>query len=96
MWASNDLYIYLIRDRMIDMSNEDTRKRVAAEVRAAAARADLRQSDVARAAHISPASLNRKWRGRNAYTVDELVSISRALGTDPADLLPRTLTSAVA
>ena len=71
------------------MSNQDIRSAVAAEVRAAAGRAGLRQIDVSRSARISRPSMSRKWRGETSYTVDELVAIAGVFDIDPGTLMPR-------
>lgn len=49
-----------------------TQAAVAAEVRAAAGRANCNQSDLARVLGISPASMAPRWHGRQAYDVNEL------------------------
>ena len=68
---------------------KDTREAVAAEVRAAAGRAGLKQSELARLASMKATSMNRKWNSETAFTVDELMRIADALGISPGTLIPK-------
>lgn len=69
------------------MSKTDNREAIAAEVRAAAGRAGMRQVDLVRSTSISRQSLSRKWNGDAPFTVDELIEIARALDIPPSHLL---------
>ena len=68
-----------------------TNQAVAAEVRAAIARAGLRQADLADAIGISRGSLSSRLSGERAFRIDELVAIARVLGVQPSVLLPQGL-----
>lgn len=70
------------------MSKIDNRKAVAAEVRAAAGHAGMKQVDLARSVPMARQTLSQKWRGKVAFTVDELIAIAKALGIPPSQLLP--------
>jgi transcriptional regulator with XRE-family HTH domain len=70
------------------MSKTENRKAVAAEVRAAAGRAGMKQSDLVRLTSISRQSLSRKWNEETPFMVDELIEIARALNIPASHLLP--------
>lgn len=67
---------------------QDTNTAVAAEVRAAIARAGLTQSEVARRADIAANTLSAKIRGIRGFSVDELIRIAHALDIEPSSLIP--------
>lgn len=69
--------------------NQTTRSQVAAEVRAAAARANLSQADLARHTGLSGQSVRRKLRGERSLSAEELILIADAIGCPVSDLLPR-------
>lgn len=93
---STPLRVSLNRDSVIAMtSTQQSRQAVAAEVRAALARAGRRQADLAREVGISRAALSRKMRGEGAFYVEEIVAIADALGID-AGRLVATATAATA
>lgn len=60
-----------------------TRPSVAAEVRAAMARADLTQTELAAKLSISRAALSDRMIGKRPFTIDDLHEIGAALGVDP-------------
>lgn len=70
------------------MSKTDNRKAIAAEVRAAAGRAGMKQADLVRLTSISRQSLSRKWNEETPFMVDELIEIARALNIPASRLLP--------
>lgn len=70
------------------MNPTDTRSAVAAEMRAALARAGRTASWLAERTQISKQALSRKLRGDTSFTVEELVSASVALDVDPSTLVP--------
>ena len=73
---------------MIPM-NTTTRDQIAAEVRAATARAGITHADLAGRTGMSTQSIRRKLRGERGFNVEELVAIANAVGCRPSDLLPR-------
>lgn len=58
------------------------RDALAAEVRAAIARAGRKQGEVASAAGLSPKTISRKLRGGGALSAEELIALADALGSD--------------
>lgn len=60
-----------------------TRDAVAAEVRAALARANVTQSALAAQIRLSPAGLSERLSGARAFTTDDLAEIAAVLGIDP-------------
>ena len=68
--------------------NTTTRSQVAAEVRAAVARAGLNNASVAAKTGMSHQSVVRKLRGDRAISVEELLDIAAAVGCSASDLLP--------
>lgn len=58
---------------------------IAAEVRAALARARVTQRAVARALKCSDATASRKTNGRSPFTAEELVTVARLAGVDAAE-----------
>lgn len=60
-----------------------TRPIVAAEVRAAMARANVTQAALAEMLNTSPATLSDRLAERRPFTTDELLRIGEALGVDP-------------
>lgn len=64
---------------------------LAAVLRAATAKADLRQGEVAKAIGKSPAYLNERWRGKASLTVDDLTAWANLVGVDPGLLIAQAL-----
>lgn len=60
-----------------------SRELVAAEVRAAMARAQVTQSALLDQVSISRQTLSDRIAGRRPFTTDDLVEIGEALGVDP-------------
>jgi len=56
-------------------------------VRVAMARTGARQKDVAAALDLSSAAVTRRFLGVVSFTADELHTIARSLGCQPADLI---------
>ena len=73
---------------MDHMNTSTTRNQVAAEVRAAVARAGLNNASIAAKTGMSHQSVLRKLRGDRAITVEELIDIAEAVGCSVSDLLP--------
>lgn len=67
---------------------ENVSSRVAAEVRAAAARANIRIADLAESIGMSRRTLERKVAGERPFTVDEVVAIALTVGCAPSALMP--------
>lgn len=65
------------------------RHAVAAEVRACIARAGKKRAEIEVALGISQSALARKLRGENAFTVDELLALGRALKVEPREFFPQ-------
>lgn len=61
---------------------------VAAEVRAAMARANVTQSALAEQLTISKNTFSDRLAGRRPFTTDDLLEISEALGVDPFSFFP--------
>lgn len=68
---------------------KDSREAIAAEVRAAAGRAGMKQSVLARKSSIKRSTMNRKWNGETPFTVDELMRVADALNIAPGTLIPK-------
>lgn len=69
-------------------SAQPSRATIAAEVRAAMARADVTQGDLAeQCPSLSRTSLSERLSGRYAFNTDQLEEIERALGLEPMTLL---------
>lgn len=60
---------------------------VAAEVRAAMARAGKRQADIAGVIGMHQGSLSKRLSGDMPFRVDELVQIARAVDVAPSELI---------
>ena len=73
----------------IDERMERIHAAIAAEVRAAAARAGVQHSALARAVGIAPQSMSSRLRGHQAFRDAELVIIADALGCDVASFFAR-------
>ena len=70
------------------MPNTDSlRLTVAAEVRAAMARRNCTQTELAAALGLSQPSVSVRLTGQQPWTVDELATVARHLGTSLADLV---------
>lgn len=76
------------------MDTTSTRRAVAAEVRAAIARAGLHPTAVADKAGISRTTFRRRISGASPFTIDELVATANALGVDVSSFLNPALTAA--
>ena len=68
---------------------DPAREAIAAEVRASLARANQPASWLADRAGISKTALSLKLKAQRSFTVEELLSVADALGTDADTLLPR-------
>ena len=64
------------------------REAIAAEVRAATARANLTQRELADRVGLSPNGMNQKMRGLSSFTVEELIAVADVTDTTVASLLP--------
>lgn len=84
----------LFGDNLGRMDTTSTRKAVAAEVRAAIARAGLHPTAVADKAGISRTTFRRRISGDSPFTIDELVATANALGVDVSTFLTPALTAA--
>ena len=78
----------LIRDSIPVMTTKEARDYVAAEARAALARDGRSASQLAVDSGIPRSSLSKKLRGLVSFSVEEVLSISSALGVQPGSLLP--------
>ena len=78
------------------MNTSTTRNQVAAEVRAAVARAGLNNASIAAKTGMSHQSVLRKLRGDRAITVEELIDIAEAVGCSASDLLSATIAAPAA
>lgn len=63
--------------------------RVAAEVRAHAARQGLMQKDLAKALGYVPSQITKRMRGQVPFTLDEIAVLARIFEIEPSDLLPK-------
>ncbi|AYN58663.1 helix-turn-helix DNA-binding protein [Arthrobacter phage Ryan] len=68
--------------------SESISERVAANVRAEAARAKLSQKHIAVALGLSQSSANRRWLGVTPINVDELYALADSFGVPVTTLLP--------
>lgn len=66
---------------------DSLRLTVAAEVRAAMARRNCTQAELAAALNLSQPSVSVRLTGQQPWTVDELAAAARYLGTSLADLV---------
>lgn len=69
--------------------SESYSHRVAAEVRAHAARRGLMQKDLAKALGYDPSQITKRMRGQVDFTLNELAVLARLFGIEPSELLPR-------
>jgi transcriptional regulator with XRE-family HTH domain len=69
--------------------SESYSQRVAAEVRAHAARRGILQKDLARTLKIDPSQVSGRMRGRIAFTLDDLAILARLFDVEPGELLPK-------
>ena len=67
--------------------SETATTRVAANVRAVAARRQLAQRQIAEALGISQQSVSRRWLGKHPLNVEELHRIADLCGVTPGSLL---------
>lgn len=65
-----------------------TTERVAAQVRAILAGRQLSRRWLARALEMPVTTLNRRLRGDQPFTVDELAAVAQALGISTVSLIP--------
>lgn len=63
------------------------KERIAGEIRAVMARKRITAAALSVEVGIPPATLSRKLSGKSSLTVDELLRLAEALGSDAADLL---------
>lgn len=73
---------------LLYMRTHEVRLAIAAEVRGAIVRAGSTVAGTAAGAGLSEAALLSRLSGRQAFSIDELYAISRALGCGILDLLP--------
>ncbi|MCL1872179.1 MAG: helix-turn-helix domain-containing protein [Promicromonosporaceae bacterium] len=59
---------------------------VAANIRSAAARRGLSQSDIARALGVARAGISMKWRGQRPWSLADIEGVARVLRTTPSEL----------
>jgi transcriptional regulator with XRE-family HTH domain len=69
--------------------SESYSHRVAAEIRAHAARQGIMQKDLAKALGLKPSGITNRMRGKVAFTLDELEVLARLFEIEPADLMPK-------
>lgn len=62
-----------------------THEAVAAEVRAALARSQIRQGEVAEALSLSRASVSRRLKGERPFTVPELLVVADLVGVNASE-----------
>ncbi|WP_411157404.1 helix-turn-helix domain-containing protein [Nocardia farcinica] len=60
---------------------------VAAHLRAERARADMKQTELAEAAHLAVNTIRRLESGERRMTLEQLVLIAEALGVTPGEFL---------
>ena len=72
---------------MATQQNNPLRAAIAAELRAVVARSDLTQEQVAEAAGLSRATVNRLLKGQRSVDSEQLIAIATALGFDPGEVL---------
>ncbi len=66
-----------------------TTERIAANIRAEAARQRIMQCTFAEALGVSRGAMNHRWHGRKPYGLEELETVSRLLNIPIADLWGR-------
>lgn len=59
----------------------------AGNIRAEAARRGMTQSDVARRLGVAQSTINRRWRGHQAWTLELIEEVASIYRMDPIDLL---------
>lgn len=69
------------------MNHPPSRQIIAAEVRAAMARAGVNQSALADRITMSRPALSLRLNGKRAFTTDQIFEIASALGVDPFSLM---------
>lgn len=74
---------------MVVMYKNQAREAIAAEARAAIAKANLRYSDVADAMGLNRGVLRRKLNGQSPLGLEELTLLARATGTPVSTLIER-------
>lgn len=67
---------------------------VAREVKSAIGHADLRQKDLAQILGITTASISDKLKGKNAFSLEDLLVVAGALGLTLDELLGSSVTTA--
>lgn len=72
---------------ILHLDDDSLSSRVAANVRAEAARAGYNQSSLARALRINQPQVHRRWRGQVAWSLDELEQVAAILRVDELELL---------
>lgn len=86
-----------VRVRIAPMDSNHTEaeaaQAVAAEVRAALGRRNIKVAEMARRLGIKQQYLQRRTSGEIAFAVDDLAKLARELGVSMADLMPREVTS---
>lgn len=65
------------------------REEIAAEMRAAAARAGLTHSEVATRTGIAKTTLSKTLNGQRPVQVEELIAFAAATGAKVSDLIPK-------
>lgn len=78
------------------METTRARKAIAAEVRAAVARAGMHQTSVAQAIGMSTGTMSRRVNAESPFTVEELCAIAAELGVGVRTLLPESIEGEVA
>lgn len=74
---------------MVADMNINYRQKVAAEVRAASARAGVSTRELAQQLGMSEGTLGRKMRGERPFIAEDLLLIADRLQCDPASLIPK-------
>lgn len=69
------------------MAHNPSGERIAGQVRAAMARADVTQADLARELHISQAAVSRRLSGRVDFTIGELLTVACVVAVPLTDLI---------
>lgn len=69
---------------------------IAAEVRAAVARKNIKLGQLAEAIGMNPNVLRRKLNGTSPFGMEELTAVARAIGVPPATLINAALVAAAA
>lgn len=70
-------------------TSESLAARVAAEVRAHAAKRGLKQKDLAVLLGLSPGQISARFSGRIPFKLEDLDVLARHFGVDAAELMPR-------